>query len=356
MKFIPKAILSLILWITLSTPVHADTVGFKISVTNVEQTSATISIQSTVDHEVKGSIYVYKGQNATYVDSYSGPVPISFASGAIVPYDAGVLSANTTYKIEVKATDTLGVTYIGSTQFTTKSAAQSSSASTSTSTATGYSCRSTQAGTTDATVTVEGASLISHLVKALPPGALNNSYALMPTQTAYEGTLGTYTYSSLLEGSTYKILIFDGAGTLLGQVCTVTTKGTAPGATATQAPVSSAIGGVFTPGQNPNAASVTASGAQSAFSIGVHLQNPLKVDTIQEAIAYFLKVVIKIAIPFLVVFFIWSGFKFVLAQGNPTKVAEAKKMFWYTVIGMLLILGAWTITNAIIGTVNTIVN
>jgi hypothetical protein len=29
-------------------------------------------------------------------------------------------------------------------------------------------------------------------------------------------------------------------------------------------------------------------------------------------------------------------------------------MFLYTIIGTLLILGAWAITNAIIGTVNTI--
>lgn len=94
----------------------------------------------------------------------------------------------------------------------------------------------------------------------------------------------------------------------------------------------------------------------SGMSINVKLENPLKVDNIQDAIKFIVNTLIKISIPIIVVFFIWSGLKFILAQGNPTKVADAKKMFWYTIIGTLLILGAYTITNAIVGTVNTIID
>ncbi len=92
----------------------------------------------------------------------------------------------------------------------------------------------------------------------------------------------------------------------------------------------------------------------SDFNLCVRIKNPLKVDTISEAIALFMRAVLRIALPFIVVFFIWSGFSFVLARGNPEKVKTAKNMFWYTIIGTLLILGAWVITNAIIGTVNSI--
>lgn len=92
----------------------------------------------------------------------------------------------------------------------------------------------------------------------------------------------------------------------------------------------------------------------SGFALKVKINNPLKVDTIQGAIRLFMDAVLRIAIPFIVIFFIWSGLSFVLARGNPTKLETAKKMFWYTVVGTLLILGAWTITNAIIGTVNSI--
>ncbi len=96
-----------------------------------------------------------------------------------------------------------------------------------------------------------------------------------------------------------------------------------------------------------------ASGA-SDFHLNVRINNPLKVDTIEGAIKLFMDAILRIAIPFIIIFFIWSGLSFILARGNPEKIKTAKKMFWYTIIGTLLILGAWTITNAIIGTVNSI--
>ena len=102
-----------------------------------------------------------------------------------------------------------------------------------------------------------------------------------------------------------------------------------------------------------NSSSAPASGA-SDFKLQVRINNPLKVDTIEGAIQLFMSMVLRIAIPFIIVFFIWSGLSFILARGNPEKIKTAKKMFWYTIIGTLLILGAWTITNAIIGTVNSI--
>ncbi|MCC7436756.1 hypothetical protein IT402_02700 [Candidatus Nomurabacteria bacterium] len=92
----------------------------------------------------------------------------------------------------------------------------------------------------------------------------------------------------------------------------------------------------------------------SDFDLKVRINNPLKVDTISDAIRLFMNAVLRIAIPFIIIFFIWSGLSFILARGNPDKIGTAKKMFWYTVIGTLLILGAWTITNIIIGTVNSV--
>jgi hypothetical protein len=98
-----------------------------------------------------------------------------------------------------------------------------------------------------------------------------------------------------------------------------------------------------------------APGTQSTdLPLKIKLDNPLKVNTVQDAIRVFMDAVIKIAIPFIVVFFIWSGLQFILAQGNSKKLEDAKRMFWYTIIGTLLILGAWAITDAIVGTVNSI--
>ncbi len=105
--------------------------------------------------------------------------------------------------------------------------------------------------------------------------------------------------------------------------------------------------------ESEGSSSAPASGA-SSLDLQVRINNPPKVDTIEGALQLFMSMVLRIAIPFIIVFFIWSGLSFILARGNPDDIKKAKKMFWYTIIGALLILGAVTITNAIIGTVNSI--
>lgn len=111
-------------------------------------------------------------------------------------------------------------------------------------------------------------------------------------------------------------------------------------------------GGAKSATNDPGVKGVKTSG--DSFKLNIKFSNPLKVDTIQDAIKLFVNGIVRIAIPIIVIFFLWSGLSFVLALGNPTKIEKAKNTFFYTVIGTLLILGAWTITNAIIGTVNSI--
>lgn len=96
--------------------------------------------------------------------------------------------------------------------------------------------------------------------------------------------------------------------------------------------------------------------ASSGFGLDVKFKNPLKVDSIVEAISLLMNIILKIALPFVIVMFIWSGMKFILAQGKPDELKKARQIFYGTVIGTLLILGAWTITNAIVGTVNTLMS
>lgn len=128
------------------------------------------------------------------------------------------------------------------------------------------------------------------------------------------------------------------------------------GAVVAQRPASPAPQGPQPASPAPAPTVTNPSGQASGFLLDVKLQNPLKVSTIGEAIKFFVTTLLKIAIPFIVVFFIWAGLKFILAQGKPDKIKEAKNMFWFTIIGTLLILGAYTITNAIIGTINSVVN
>lgn len=130
-----------------------------------------------------------------------------------------------------------------------------------------------------------------------------------------------------------------------------------PGVTVPQQPndpgVNSGQTTTYTPPAN-SSGNTTNSTQITEFPLQVKLKNPLKVSTVQDAIKLFMDAVVKIAIPFIVVFFIWAGLSFILARGNPEGIKKARAMFWNTVIGTLLILGAWVITDAIVGTINSI--
>ena len=52
--------------------------------------------------------------------------------------------------------------------------------------------------------------------------------------------------------------------------------------------------------------------------------------------------------------FIWAGFLYVKAQGNPGELDKAKTVFIDTCIGVAILLGAKIIASIIVGTINTI--
>lgn len=91
----------------------------------------------------------------------------------------------------------------------------------------------------------------------------------------------------------------------------------------------------------------------SAQSSG--LQNPLKYNDIQSFIAGALKTLVVVALPIITLFIVISGFMFVAARGNESKLEKAKENFLYVIIGSILILGAWVLATLIGGTVSQIV-
>lgn len=151
------------------------------------------------------------------------------------------------------------------------------------------------------------------------------AYAQLPSGTAGSGQIDPQNTSSGTSGSNQK----DPANTPSGT----------PGSTKI----------------DPNAASNPTPGTPD-FNLQIKLDNPLGVDTIEKAIQLFMGILLKLAIPVIVLFFLWTGISYIMALGNADKIKKVHRMFMYTVIGTLLILGAWTITNAIVGTINAIVS
>ena len=72
----------------------------------------------------------------------------------------------------------------------------------------------------------------------------------------------------------------------------------------------------------------------------------------QSFIAAAMTAMVKIAVPIITVFIVYSGFLFVTAQGNQAKLEVAKRNFLYSVLGALLILAAWVLANIIGSTVS----
>lgn len=87
---------------------------------------------------------------------------------------------------------------------------------------------------------------------------------------------------------------------------------------------------------------------------GPGLQNPLKYGTFPQFLAAVLDVIATLALPFLVLFFVFIGFKFVLAQGKPEELTKVKQYFMWALVGALLILGASILARALEGTVEQI--
>lgn len=112
---------------------------------------------------------------------------------------------------------------------------------------------------------------------------------------------------------------------------------------------------VFAQQGNPPGYSVDGQGNPPCTN-SVCIPNPLGDLTLMGLFQTILNVVMIFAVPLVVFFIIFAGFKYVTAQGNPDKISEANKALLYALIGGLLILGANVLIEVISGTVDAIAN
>ena len=90
------------------------------------------------------------------------------------------------------------------------------------------------------------------------------------------------------------------------------------------------------------------------FGGGGGFTNPLKHDKIEDFLYALLGFVIQIGYIVAVFFIILSGFYFVMAQGNDTKLEKAKEMLLWTVIGTAILIGAQVIATVIKTTIDAL--
>lgn len=87
---------------------------------------------------------------------------------------------------------------------------------------------------------------------------------------------------------------------------------------------------------------------------GIGISNPLKdICTIPQFIkAIFERIVLPLGMSIAVLFIVYSGFLFVTAQGNETKLTKAKSAFFWAIIGTAVLFGSWAIATIISNTID----
>jgi len=94
--------------------------------------------------------------------------------------------------------------------------------------------------------------------------------------------------------------------------------------------------------------------AQNTGPAGV-IQNPLgNITSIPTLIAVIMVYVVRIGGIIAIFAFIYSGFKFVQARGNPAELEKARDIFFYTCIAVAILLGAQLIASIIVSSIRNL--
>jgi SNF family Na+-dependent transporter len=95
-------------------------------------------------------------------------------------------------------------------------------------------------------------------------------------------------------------------------------------------------------------------GGGTNIPVNITLTNPFsKADSLFELLETVVNdILLPIGGVLAVLAFIYSGFKYVTAQGNEDKIKTAHKALLYTSIGTAVLLGSWVIAQLIENTIN----
>ena len=75
--------------------------------------------------------------------------------------------------------------------------------------------------------------------------------------------------------------------------------------------------------------------------------NPITFGTVPEILLAVLNVLMVIAVPIIVFYLIFAGFKYVAARGNPEAMKDASRSLMYGIIGGVVIIGSFTILEIV---------
>jgi hypothetical protein len=115
-----------------------------------------------------------------------------------------------------------------------------------------------------------------------------------------------------------------------------------PGVASAQPTTGGGTGGTF-----GGSGGTTLGGCNTVQGGTFTLCDPLGAASFCDLIKSLLNILLAIGVPIAVLFLVWSGFRFILARGNTTELANARRNFFYVIIGIAVFLGAWTLATII---------
>lgn len=85
------------------------------------------------------------------------------------------------------------------------------------------------------------------------------------------------------------------------------------------------------------------------FVVGavVEIVNPITYESTAELIGALVNFLIKLAIPIATIMIVVAGIYFVISRGDPEKIILAKKMLFWTIVGLVIILFSWGLIEII---------
>ncbi len=94
----------------------------------------------------------------------------------------------------------------------------------------------------------------------------------------------------------------------------------------------------------------------ASFAEAAGIENPLGSNqtSIPNLVSLVLTYVTRVGGVVAIIAFIYAGFKFVQARGNETELKKAKDIFFWTVIGVAILLGAKLLADLVIGTIKSL--
>ncbi len=78
------------------------------------------------------------------------------------------------------------------------------------------------------------------------------------------------------------------------------------------------------------------------------LTNPLGTTSIREVISRLIQSILGVTGSVALLMFVYGGFLFLVSAGEPNKVKTGKEVMKYAALGLIIIVGAYTIVRAIV--------